>query len=131
MKCDAWLRTASVQIPDAGASASEVAGMLRFIRVFVLIGGPAITVMAGIALYRSYKSKIRLMSEVEPLECVVEDFLISSYYRKHKRYYKITPVLRDISTGELYCTFGVYDTSAWPPWRRQRAIGSSSSCRKP
>lgn len=89
----------------------EIAGTLRFIRTFVLIGGPVITVLADIALYRSYKSKTRLMLEVKPLDCVVEDFLISSYYRKHKRHYKITPVMREVSTGELYCTFGVYDMS--------------------
>lgn len=94
-----------------GSVNSEIAGMLRFIRTFVLIGGLIITVIADIALYRSYKSKTRLMFEVKPLDCAVEDFLISSYYQKHRRHYKITPVLRDISTGELYCTFGVYDMS--------------------
>lgn len=94
-----------------GSVNSEIAGTLRFIRTFVLIGGPVITVMADIALYRAYKSKTGLMLEVQPLECVVEDFLITSYYRKHNRHYKITPILRDISTGELYCTFGVYDMS--------------------
>lgn len=90
---------------------SDVAGTLRFIRVFALIGGPAITVLADFSLYRSYKSKTRLMSEVKPAECVVEDFLISSYYNNHKRHYRITPILRDISSSELYCTFGVYDMS--------------------
>ena len=94
-----------------GSVNDGIAGTLRFIRAFVLIGGPVIAALADIALYRSYKSKTRLMSEVKPLDCVVEDFLISSYYRKNKRHYKITPIMREISTGELYCTFGVYDMS--------------------
>lgn len=94
-----------------GSVNSDVAGTLRFIRVFVLIGGPVITALADLSLYRSYKSKTRLMSEVKPSEYIVEDFLISSYYNDHKRRYRITPILRDISSNELYCTFGVYDMS--------------------
>lgn len=86
---------------------------IKFIRSLFLIGIPIIAITVDIAIYISLKNKINLISNTEPVSCVVEDFLITSYSRDHRRHYKINPVLKNVKTGELLCTFGIYNMSAY------------------
>lgn len=60
-------------------------------------------------LHRIHRTKALL--RVQPIKCVVEDFIINSYRRDGKTAYHVYLLLKDMASNSLYFTYGSYSLS--------------------
>lgn len=91
----------------------EGIGSAKYMHPIVMIAIPALSVIADTAFYISFKKKIKLASEVQPVQCAVEDFLIISYMQDRRRKYRLIPIVKNPATNDLLCTFGKYSMSVY------------------
>lgn len=78
--------------------------MLKYMITFSLI---VFLLAIDIALFINIL-KLRTLVNVEPVKCIIEEFVYVAYYSDGHRKYNIFPLVRSLSDNKLYLTYSDY-----------------------